>query len=199
MDTTTEVPRTGRPRDRLLNRAILDAARELLIEEGYTDLRLEHVADRAGVAKATLYRRWPSKDDLAEALLEDLAKPIVVLPQGESTRSSLLEIVTATVRAMTETSYGPVVRALMSQNAINPKLGDPFRASVVHARRRQISSNIERGIKRGDIHPTTDVSTAPEILIGPLYYRLVFGDALDHQLAVRTVDTFLAANAPDRR
>ncbi|HEY8869868.1 MAG TPA: helix-turn-helix domain-containing protein, partial [Candidatus Limnocylindrales bacterium] len=51
----------GRPRSEKAHRAILDAARAELIEEGFPRFRLEHVAARAGVGKATIYRRWPSK------------------------------------------------------------------------------------------------------------------------------------------
>jgi len=49
--------RVGRPRSDEVHRRILDAARDLLTEEGFADLRLEHVAARAGVGKATIYRR----------------------------------------------------------------------------------------------------------------------------------------------
>ena len=54
----------GRPRSEAAHQAILEAARELLIEEGFTRLRLEHVAARAGVGKSTIYRRWSSKEQL---------------------------------------------------------------------------------------------------------------------------------------
>src|SRR5437868_6752160 len=54
--------RRGRPRSDRAHRAILDAARELLIADGFADLRLEHVAARAGVGKATIYRRWHAKE-----------------------------------------------------------------------------------------------------------------------------------------
>ena len=67
--------RGGRPRSERAHQAILAAARELLIEEGFASLRLEHVAARAGVGKATIYRRWASKEALAQDLLTQLAGP----------------------------------------------------------------------------------------------------------------------------
>ncbi len=67
--------RKGRPRSDRAHRAILDAARELLIEEGFSGLRLEHVAARAGVGKATIYRHWGSRQELALELLVELAGP----------------------------------------------------------------------------------------------------------------------------
>ena len=60
------------------------------------------------------------------------------------------------VRALTETPFGPVIRALLSQIAINPALGDPFRATVVQARRDEIAGVIARGVARGDLRPDAD-------------------------------------------
>ena len=68
-------PPQGRPRSDRAHRAILDAARELLVEEGFSGLRLEHVAARAGVGKATIYRHWGSRQELALELLVELAGP----------------------------------------------------------------------------------------------------------------------------
>ena len=134
---TVVAPR-GRPRSESSHRAILDAFRELLIEDGFAGLRLEHVAGRAGVGKATIYRRWPSKEALVQALLADLAAPHIAVADRGDTRAELLEAVLNPMRALTETSFGPVIRALLSQIATNPRLGDPFRATVVQARRAEI-------------------------------------------------------------
>ena len=57
----------GRPRSGEAHRAILDATRDLIIESGFANLRLEHVATRAGVGKATIYRRWPDTRALLAA------------------------------------------------------------------------------------------------------------------------------------
>ena len=86
--TPSSAARRGRPRSDRVHRAILDAARELLIEEGFAHLRLEHVAARAGVGKATIYRRWDSKEALAQALLADLAAPHISVARSHNTRPS---------------------------------------------------------------------------------------------------------------
>jgi len=62
-------PSRGRPRDIDVDRRILIAARDLLLVNGYATLSIDEVADRAGVAKTTLYRRWPAKDHLIVAVV----------------------------------------------------------------------------------------------------------------------------------
>src|SRR5262245_6818537 len=76
---TPPAPKRGRPRSDAAHRAMLYAAREELVEHGFTRFRLEHVAARAGVGKSTLYRRWPSKEALAQELLSELAAPHIAV------------------------------------------------------------------------------------------------------------------------
>ena len=181
----------GRPRSGEAHRAILDAARDLIIESGFANLRLEHVATRAGVGKATIYRRWASKEDLALELLLELAAPHLAVVETGDTREELVAAVRNVVRALTETPFGPVIRALLSQIAINAALGDPFRATVVQARRDEIGGVIARGVARGDLRSDADAELATELLVGPAYFRLMFGGEIGEELADEVVDTVL--------
>jgi AcrR family transcriptional regulator len=190
----TRAPR-GRPRSDRAHRAILDAALTHLIEEGFADLRLEHVAAQAGVAKATIYRRWPSKEALVLDLLMQLAAPHIAIEDIGDTRAELLSAVTNAMRAVTDTPFGPVVRALLSQIAVNPALGDPFRASVVQARRDEVARVIARGVSRGDLRTDADSDVATELLVGPVYFRLMFGGELTQEFAERVVDSALRGYA----
>ena len=65
----------GRPRREGADEEILNVALEMLREKGYRDLTVDAVAERAGVAKTTVYRRWPSKGALIAAALAPLAPP----------------------------------------------------------------------------------------------------------------------------
>ena len=188
----------GRPRSDRVHRAILDAARTLLIDEGFAGLRLEHVAARAGVGKATIYRRWSSKEALALELLMELAAPHIAIHETGDTHAELLAAVTNAMRALTDTPFGPVIRALLSQIATNPLLGDPFRASVVQARREEVTRVIGRGVSRGDLRPDVDVEVATELLVGPVYFRLMFGGELTQAFAERVVDALLHGYAARR-
>jgi AcrR family transcriptional regulator len=181
----------GRPRSGRLHRAILDATRELLVEGGFAGLRLEHVAARAGVGKATIYRRWSSKEALALELLMELAAPHIAVRETGDTRGELLAAVTNAMRALTDTPFGPVIRALLSQIAVNPSLGEPFRSSVVQARREEVARVIARGVTRGDLRPDVDIDVATELLVGPVYFRLMFGGELTQAFAERVVDALL--------
>jgi len=183
--------RGGRPRSERAHQAILRAALELLIEEGFASLRLEHVAARAGVGKATIYRRWASKEALAQDLLTQLAGPHIEVPDSGNTRREMLAAVTNPMRAVTETDFGPVIKAMLSQIASNPRVGDPFRATVVEARRAEITKVIQRGIARGDLRPDADPAVATELLVGPVYFRLMFGGVLDLDFAEQIVDSVL--------
>jgi len=187
--------RRGRPRSDEAHQAILTAARELLVEGGFAALRLEHVAARAGVGKGTIYRRWASKEQLAQELLSQLATPHIAVADAQNTRAELLTAVTNPMRAVTETDFGPVIRALLSQIAINPALGDEFRATVVQSRRAEVARVIARGIDRGDLRADADVDVATELLVGPVYFRLMFGGVLDLDFAERVVDSVLRGYA----
>ena len=189
------VARKGRPRSDRAHRAILDAARELLTEEGFSGLRLEHVAARAGVGKATIYRHWGSREELALELLVELAGPHIPVADTGDTRQELLATVMNPIRALTETPFGPVIRALMSEIATDPRLGDRFRATVVQARRAEVARVMARGIERGDLRPDADADIATELLVGPVYFRLLFGGELDADFAQRVVATFLGGTA----
>lgn len=164
------------------------------MERPFSDLRVEHVAARAGVGKSTIYRRWVSKEALAAALLDDLAGPALAIPDLGDTRAELLAAVTSGLRAVTDTPLGPVMAALFSQIATNPEIRDPFRLRLVESRRRHFAAAVRRGVARGDLGPNTDAETAMELLTGPTYYRLLFGGTLDAAFAETVVDTFLRAN-----
>ena len=194
-DALTAPPATpargGRPRSERAHQAILTAARELLIEQGFAALRLEHVAARAGVGKATIYRRWSSKQELAQELLLELAGPHIAIEETGNTREELLAAVVNPMRAVTETDFGPVIRAMLSKIASDPSIGDPFRATVVAARRAEVARVIRRGIARGDLRADADPELATELLVGPVYFRLMFGGVLDHEFAERVVDSVM--------
>jgi AcrR family transcriptional regulator len=174
---------------------ILDAAMDLLIAEGFAGLRLEHVAQQAGVGKATIYRRWASKEALAQRLLADLAAPNIAIADLGDTRAELIAATTNAIRALTATSFGPLLRALLSEISGNPSFGDPFRATVVQSRRAAVAAVMARGVARGDLRADANVDVATELLVGPVYFRFTFGGELTEAFAADVVETVLRGYA----
>lgn len=176
------------------DQAILDATRELLDEHGVRGLTIEGVAERSGVAKTTIYRRYRDRDELALAVLVQMSEAFRAPPDLGDTRKELL----AFVKEATEVILrGGVVEGLASEIATNPKLGQTYRERIIEVRWDEIRTIIARGIERGDLRPDTDVRVAHELLIGPLMYRLLFsGPPLNRRHAGQIVDAVMTAFAP---
>ena len=182
---------------RRTDEAILEATRELLIEQGVHGLTMEGVAARAGVAKTTIYRRYRSKHELALAVLFDMVERVVAVEETGDTRSELIAFVDGAVRVLESTLMGRVMRGLVSDFATDPELGQAFREQVVSVRLAEVRRVVDRGIERGDIAAGVDYELVHELLFGPVYYRLLLsGGVLDDGLAERIVDAVLAGIAP---
>jgi AcrR family transcriptional regulator len=175
--------------------AILQAARELLAEGGVRGLTIEGVAARSGAAKTTIYRRWRDKDELAlAAVWDDLASGIHAPEDVGDTRAELLGFVEPIVTVLRSPLMSSVIRGLTSEIARGGELSSTYREQIVQARWEQLGSVIRRGVQRGDLRPETDVRLAHELLVGPIFYRLLYsGLPLDDGLAARVVDAVLRA------
>jgi len=197
-ESETQARRRGRQRSAETEQVILQVTRELLVECGVQGLTIEKVAARAGVAKTTIYRRWRDKDELALAVVLDMVEQVVKLPELGDTRAELLAFVNAAVKVLGSTLMGRVMQGLVSDLATDPELAQAFRDRVVSVRDGEVARLVERGIARGDLRSDTNPETAHELLIGPVYYRLLLsGRPLDRAFAKRNVEAVLRAFAPD--
>ena len=197
-DTGQTDRRAGRPRDPRVQRAILDAARELLAERGVGGLTVEAVAARAGVGKPTVYRRYRSSTELALAVLIEMVKETPPADLGD-TRKELLAFVTGAINVIHSTLMGPIVQGLVPELAANPELAVAFRERVLSARASAVRQLVEQAAARGDLPANTDPELVRELLLSPIYFRLLLtGEPLDRKLATRIVDTTLAALAAPR-
>jgi AcrR family transcriptional regulator len=193
---------TTAKRDRRVERskqAILDATRELLAQDGdVRSLTVETVAARSGVAKTTIYRRWRDKWELAlDAVMIDMLPRFDEPVDVGDTRKELLTFVNSVVRMMASTPMGPAMQALVSQIATDPDLARVYREQVVQPRLTQLAPVIQRGIARGDLRADTEVRLVHELLLGPIFYRLLLSGApLDRNLGPRLVDAILAGFTP---
>jgi AcrR family transcriptional regulator len=191
-------PRPDRRSERS-KQAILDATRELLAEEGgVRALTIEAVAARSGVAKTTIYRRWRDKWELAlDAAMIDMLTTFDDPVDVGDTRKELITFVNSAVRTLGSKPYGSAMQGLVSEVATDPQLASVYREYVVDPRRRQIQAVIARGIERGDLRPDTDPRLVQELLIGTIYYRLLFsGPPFGRNLGTQLVDTILDGFRP---
>ena len=186
----------GRPREQRADRAILAAALELMAEHGVRDLRMEDVAERAGVGKATIYRRHRSKDDLVTAALAALVSEITV-PNTGSTRDDLLALMRAAVEVYGGSVEAGVMPSLVDAMSRDAELARSVRAGFLAGRRAAVRAVLERGVERGDLRADLDLELALDVLAGPLFYRLlVTGGPIDGRLAEGVVELILTGFAP---
>jgi AcrR family transcriptional regulator len=189
----------GRPRDERADRAILDATLELMAEAGARDLRVDDVARRAGVGKATIYRRYRSKDELITAAVAGLVSEIAV-PDSGRTRADLRALMRSAVdvyRGSVEAAVMPSLVEAMSRDAGLARL---VREGFLARRRAALRVVLERGIARGDLRRDLDIDLALDVLGGPLFYRLLItGGPIDEQLAEGVVELILRGFAPQTK
>ena len=191
---STTVPRawTGRPRDPRADEAILRAARELLADSGVGGLSMEAIAGRAKVSKATIYRRWHSKEEVVLALLLELGRVHKPTPDLGDIEAEFVDLVNSVIRAFSDTA-GVAVRGLVGELARNPALRESFRRKISDVRRAETRRVVERGIARGDLRADLDLELAHDLLVGAVVYRMLFDpeQRAGDRLAERVVHEYL--------
>ncbi|HET7035203.1 MAG TPA: TetR/AcrR family transcriptional regulator [Thermomicrobiaceae bacterium] len=167
----------GRPRSRAAQQAILDATLELLAESGFEGMSVEAVAERAGVGKATIYRRWKSKQELVAAALATIDAQVTV-PDTGSTRGDLQALIRTFYRVTTSgTVLGPSIGRVLVAAAHNPELLRLLRETVMAKRKAMGSQILRRGVERGEVRPDVNLDLVIELLVGLILQRVVINSA----------------------
>lgn len=148
----------GRPRDPRIDRAVIRATEELVVEMGYADLTIGAIAERAGTTKPAIYRRWPSKAHLVhEAVLP--SGETTVLPETGSLATDIRTMVNATAQIFTRPVARAALPGLLAEVAADPALHaallDRFRDGVWGAMRMRVVRAIDAGEARADLDPDT--------------------------------------------
>ncbi|MGV9779576.1 TetR/AcrR family transcriptional regulator [Streptosporangium sp. NPDC003464] len=151
----------GRPRDPGNDASILNAALDLLIERGAGGTSIEAVAQRAGVAKLTVYRRWRSKEDLLMAALEHARNPDLDVPAVARSIDELVEFIA-------ELLSRPRFRALMARvigaSVDYPKLVTAYTERYLRPRLDALADVAQQAIDAGHFPPDTDPSAVQDVL-----------------------------------
>lgn len=162
------VRRPGRPRDERADRAIVRAALELLVDEGYHALSVEAVAARAGVGKATIYRRWSGKRELVLDALSELNGDLPGPPQGDTARDRLLQIMRHVCHKDLETVEGRIMPRMLAYRSSQPDLFEAYVERVVDPRRERTRQVLRDGIDSGELREDLDVELTALTVTTPL-------------------------------
>jgi AcrR family transcriptional regulator len=181
--------RPGRPRSEQAEHAIIEATLELFAEQGFEGVCVEAVAARAGVGKATIYRRWPNKEELLLAAFGSLKSPFPE-PKGVSVRDDLLAMVQVMCADKADPRKARRYALLLGEGEKYPRLMARYKETVVQPRREAMRAVIRRGVETGELRPDTDVEIAMLTLTGAIMAQEKDG-TLDADFAVRLVDGLL--------
>src|SRR5213595_2592440 len=110
----------GARRQNKTRERVLAAAGQILLREGYSGLTMEGVAAESGVAKTTLYRRWPTKAALCMDLYIDISRRELNMPDTGGVASDLKYIANRVVHLQTRTVAGPAFLGLIAEAQVNP-------------------------------------------------------------------------------
>jgi AcrR family transcriptional regulator len=184
-----EQRRPGRPRSEHANQAIMAAALDLFAESGPAGLCIEQVAARAGVGKATIYRRWPGKEDMLIAGLAELAAPLPV-PQGKSVRADLIALLESACKEAADPRRVRLAALLQGEGKHYPRLKAKYLETVVHPRRDAMKAVVRRGVATGELREDTDVDAALYLLSGAVLASMN-AEHLDSRYARRVVEELM--------
>jgi AcrR family transcriptional regulator len=181
--------RPGRPRSEQADQAIMTAALDLFAESGPEGLCIEQVAARAGVGKATIYRRWPGKEDMLLDGLAALAVPLPV-PQGRSVRADLIALLDSACKEAADPRRVRLAALLLGEGRQYPRLKARYLETVVQPRREAIRAVLRRGVATGELRENTDIDAAVYLLNGAVLASM-HADHPDSRYARRVVEELL--------
>jgi AcrR family transcriptional regulator len=177
-------------RDEHARLAVLHAADDLLVERGFGGVTIEGIAARAGVAKQTIYRWWPSKVEiLLDTLIEDAGRQLAIDETGsavEGTRRYLRRL----ARFLTGDPAGKVLLALIGEAQHDPEMARAFHERYLDPQREREREILRRGVDCGELSVELDIDAALDALSGPILYRGLTGRPIPR----RFIDTLIADN-----
>ncbi|WP_460819417.1 TetR-like C-terminal domain-containing protein [Nocardioides korecus] len=189
----------GPARDEARDARIIDAVLDLIVEKGYVDLTMGAVAARAGVAKATVYRRWASREDLVADALETLMLPAV--PAEARDTGALRDDLIATLTHSTACLHPHGRRfslVLTAATASHPGIADTLRERYIAGQRNGIASCLHLAQQRGELTAERvehflapdrlEIAAAIGLMVMP---EDLLGAELDRQGIARVVDQVL--------
>jgi AcrR family transcriptional regulator len=188
--------RPGRPRSEQAEQAIIEATLDLFAEQGFEGVCVEAVAARAGVGKATIYRRWPNKEELLLAAFGSLKSPYPE-PGGVCARDDLVAMLSVMCADRADPRKARRYALLLGEGQKYPRLMARYKETVVEPRHEAIRAVIRRGIESGELRADADVEIAMLALTGTILAKEKSADgSLDGDFAARIVDELILGLRP---
>ena len=195
-DSSRPSPR-GRPRDPRRSRAIIDAARSLLREGGWTALTFEGVAAQAGVGRPTVYRRWPTKGHLAAEILgiaiaehdkADVERGIE-LPDTGNIRADLTILTQALLDRLAALEDAGIQPGVLAEMVLDQDLARQVRADVLTPDRDHVATVVRHAIERGEARSDIDPALVMDSIVAHvIYLKYLVGEPVGQAEADRIVD-----------
>lgn len=183
-------PRVARTRH-----AVLHAAREVLVEDGWEDVTIAKVAERSGLARATLYRHWPNRLDLLNDLIRDESHLTHTTPTGDL-RDDLVAELTAFVHAVADSGLGHAIIAI-AHRARTDEAFEELIGSIRSEGTAVLIVILDHARERGELRQEVRAELASAQLVGPVLYSYLFDHSSQTQdLIEHVVEQFIVANAP---
>jgi AcrR family transcriptional regulator len=179
-------PQRGRPRRLAVDEAVRAATTELLGEMSFSELSVAMVAQRAGVGKSTVYRRWPSKD----ALVVDVVAHRLHPPEIEQADLDFKEYLWQSTVGMAvdagKFEWAHVIPCLVGEAMTKTKLGEILREQYLIPRRQQAEAVIARGVAQGLLREDLDPLLMVLLLLGPVVNAwIIEGTPIEPEQAAR--------------
>lgn len=177
-ESAAEEPGRQRKRGAELEQAIRDATIAELASGGYGSVTIESVAARAQTGKASIYRRWPTKQELVVdsvgCLLSGPLMTVVDLQLDDtiSTRDALLDMIRQATTAMTG-ARGDAMRSIMGESLRDQEFSATFECDFYDPRKQALVALLERGVERGEVRSEAVSTLFPDILAGTLIHRFL--------------------------
>ncbi|WP_367136474.1 TetR/AcrR family transcriptional regulator [Saccharothrix sp. HUAS TT1] len=186
---------TSRPggRSARVRTAVLEAVLVELTERGYLSLTVENVADRAGVHKTTVYRRWGTVDALIADTLDHTREHEWPVPDTGTVEGDLIAIATEVADAFADPARRSVPVAVVAA-ALQSGRAAEAKARFYAARQAEAARVVTRAVERGELPPQADPVELIRLTCAPLYHRIfVTGEPVDRAIAERSARAALAA------
>jgi AcrR family transcriptional regulator len=194
MTAKVEVRRgPGRPRSLEADHAIHAAALAVFADSGFEGMNIGRVASRAGVGKATIYRRYANKFDLLIAASAHFVEEREPVPDSGSAAADIREVIDRLVAVLTESPVGAAFPMMLAERKRIPELAAAY-TEVLTPKRQRNRAIIRLGIERGQLRADCDPARVLDAAVSPVLYRFLVTDLpLDESFVIGVVDTVMRA------